>query len=891
MSTSSPGWWLTVSPYLDQALAMTEEERNLWVASLREQNPEIAKLLQAVLDEHHLIVKEGFLEESPAPQPPGLAGQGIGAYTLVSPIGQGGMGSVWLAERTDGRFQRRAAVKFLNIGLAGSGGEERFKREGSMLGKLSHPHVAELLDAGVSSTGVPYLILEYVEGEHIDQHCERRALDVEARIRLFLDVLDAVAHAHANLIVHRDLKPSNVLVRVDGNVKLLDFGVAKLLEEGSDPSLTRDKGGALTPEYAAPEQVTGAPVTTATDVYSLGILLYVLLAGQHPAGLGPHSPSDLMKAIIEDDPPLMSVAKSRAAEGRQHLLRGDLDTIVAKAMKKNPLERYGSVTALADDLRRYLDHQPIRARPDTFAYRATKFVRRNRTAVALASLALLATIAGIAGTLFEAHGARKDRDFAIRQLSRAEAINDLNSFLLSDAAPSGKPFTVNELLARAQHILERDRADSDANRVELLVSIGYQYSTQDEAARARAVLERAYQLSRGLSEPWIRAEASCALAGSRAYDEDFDQGEALFQEGLREVPSTPQFSVDRNFCLLRGSEVARERGDGKTGIARAEAARAALQQSPFRAETAEIDTAVDLAESYRMSGENRKAIVAFERAAASLTALGRDDTETAVVLFNNWGLALNRLGQPLAAEKVYRRAIGISRDSKNEDAVSPMVLNNYASVLVDLGRLDEAADYAERAYAKAQQTGHQAAESQALFERARIYCAQHDFNRAAEMVAEVEPRLRKILPPGHYAFASLASHKATIALGRGDVQGAQRFADQAVAIFEATIQAGGEGSDRLPPMLMRRANIELESGRKDQAAADAQRALDMLQTSSEPGSLSTTAGRAYLSLGKALQAQGKLDQARNAFHSAAANLQSALGPDNLETRSAVQLAQ
>ena len=284
---------------------------------------------------------------------------------------------------------------------------------------------------------------------------------MEGRVRLFLDVLAAVTHAHVNLIVHRDIKPSNVLVSKDGQVKLLDFGIAKLLEgEGQDGAatlLTVEGGRAMTPEYAAPEQVTGAPVTTATDVYALGVLLYVLLTGEHPAGTGLHSAAGLVKAIVDEEPRRVSqvVTQTKNAEAGtanaarrsatpdklRRLLRGDLDTIVGKALKKNPQERYSSVTALADDLRRYLRHEPISARPDTLAYRASKFARRNRAAVALTAFAMMAIIAGLAGTITQARTARRQRDFALRQLDRAEAINEFNQFILSDASVSGKPFT------------------------------------------------------------------------------------------------------------------------------------------------------------------------------------------------------------------------------------------------------------------------------------------------------------------------------------------------------------------------------------------------------------------------------------------------------------------
>ena len=416
MSRLDPDQWQALSPYLDRALTLTGEERSTWLSSLRAQNPGMAEQLEGLLEDHRALSEEGFLETGPLrwPENPGLAGQTLGSYRLISQIGHGGMSTVWLAERNDGRFERRVAVKFLNIALMGEIGQGRFRREGRILGLLVHPHIAELIDAGVSQTGQPYLVLEHVEGGPIDRHCDDRSLSIRSRIRLFLDVLGAVETAHANLIVHRDLKPSNVLVRDDGQVKLLDFGIAKLLESEGDAEgrtqLTIEGGRAMTPEYAAPEQLLGDPITTATDVYALGVLLYVLLTGQHPLGAGPRTPADLVKAIVDSEPtrPSESVNSARTngetsmacaarrattPEKLRRLLRGDLDTIVTKALKKEPTERYPSVTALADDLRRHIKNQPIDARPDTLAYRATKFVRRNRTAVALATFAILATAA------------------------------------------------------------------------------------------------------------------------------------------------------------------------------------------------------------------------------------------------------------------------------------------------------------------------------------------------------------------------------------------------------------------------------------------------------------------------------------------------------------------
>ena len=537
---------------------------------------------------------------------------------------------------------------------------------------LVHQHIAELVDAGVTQAGQPYLVLEYIEGDHIDRYCDQNRLGIEERIRMFLDVLRAVAQAHANLIVHRDLKPSNVLVRNDGQVKLVDFGIAKLLEvEGQTPetALTLEGGRAMTPECAAPEQLRGGPITTATDVYALGVLLYVLLTGQHPAGRGPHSAADLVKAITTTEPMRPSdvvvpdsgdakVAVDNAARRRtttyrlRRLLRGDLDTIIAKALKKAPTERYSSVTALADDLRRYLQKEPISARRDTLAYHAGKFLGRNRVAVGLATVAIAAMAAGVAGTLVQTRKAREQRDFAFRQLARAEAINDLDNFLLADAAPSGKPFTFNELLGHAEHIVERQHHSNRANRAELLTSIGQKYEGQDEDSKARGLLEQAYVVSRGLSDPSPRAQAACALASALAHS-DLPQAEKLIQEGLHDLPNKSQFVLDRVDCLLSGAAVAREKGDSNEAIARCETARDLAAGSPLRSETLDLRVQMGLAESFRNAGRYRQAIPAFERASALMTALGRDDTQTAGTLFNNWALALHAAGHPMEAEKLF----------------------------------------------------------------------------------------------------------------------------------------------------------------------------------------------------------------------------------------------
>jgi serine/threonine-protein kinase len=523
MSPISPEQWQVLSPYLDCALTLSKEDCALWLRSLQTEKPEIADKLRGLLEEHRAAIEEGYLEHGPALSlDSGASGENIGAYRLISIIGHGGMGTVWLAERSDGRFERKAAVKFLNLAMTGRGLEERFKREGAILGRLSHPNIAKLLDAGLTATGQPYLVIEHVEGEPIDRYCDRHRLGIDQRIKLFLDVLSAVAHAHANLVIHRDIKPPNVLVSKDGQVKLLDFGIAKLLEgEGqAAPAtmLTQEAGAPLTPEYAAPEQITGSPVTTATDVYALGVLFYLLLSGLHPAGQGPHSAADLLKAILELEPKPPSDAvtphtertftsasnRSTTPDRLGRRLRGELDTIVTKALKKNPQERYGSVAAFAEDLQRYMSDEPIHARPDTFVYRTAKFVRRHRVAVTLALGVVLAIVAGLVGTLVQARTARLQRDAAIRERDRANRVTDfmISTFKVSDPAQSSVTnLTAREILDKASKQIDTEMAKDPEAQAHMMYVMGEVYDSLGLFPQAETLLTRALNLQRSAVGP------------------------------------------------------------------------------------------------------------------------------------------------------------------------------------------------------------------------------------------------------------------------------------------------------------------------------------------------------------------------------------------------------
>jgi non-specific serine/threonine protein kinase/serine/threonine-protein kinase len=394
----------------------------------------------------------------------------VGPYRLISEIGRGGMGTVYLAVRADDAFEKLVAIKILKRGMDTDAIAARFRHERQILATLNHTNIAGLLDGGTTSDGLPYFAMEYVEGQQIVDYCESNGLDTSTRLEIFRQVCAAVQYAHQNLIIHRDIKPANVLVAKDGTPKLLDFGIAKLLDSelaGQTHAPTAAGMQLMTPEYASPEQVRGDPVTTATDVYSLGVLLYELLTGRRPYRITSRLPVDVMRVVCEAVPARPSTAVTQASEGPDHLepatgaqaaptsdlgtgqprtidaqrlsrrLAGDLDTIVLKALSKEPARRYASVDQFSEDVRRHLDGLPVLARRDTWSYRAAKFVRRHRAAVAAAALTFFALVAGVIGTAWQAREARIARARAearfddVRRLANAvvfdvhDAIRDL----------------------------------------------------------------------------------------------------------------------------------------------------------------------------------------------------------------------------------------------------------------------------------------------------------------------------------------------------------------------------------------------------------------------------------------------------------------------------------
>ena len=440
--TIDPESWPALSRLLDEWLDLPEESRAAWLERLGLQDPALLAKLQQMIEAEARAEAKGLLNTLPRISGSGtdsgavpvaagfIAGGFVGPYRLLRQLGQGGMGVVWLAERADGTLERQVALKLPILSLHTSALVDRFTRERDILAQLTHPCIARLYDAGIADGAQPFLAIEYVEGETISVHCDRARCGLKARLKLFLQVLDAVQYAHTNLVVHRDLKPANILVTTGGDVRLLDFGIAKLLTEGEvqESELTRVGGRMLTPDYASPEQVVGGAITTASDVYSLGVVLFELLTGERPYRLKMHTRRSQEEAIVSDEPlrPSHAVkdvdkASTRAATPKRlcHDLKGDLDTIVLKALAKSPQDRYLTADAFAQDIGRYLHGEPVLARPESRWYRFGKFVKRNKLAVVLAAaicLAMVAVAAGAAISLYEARLA-EHRYGQVRQLA------------------------------------------------------------------------------------------------------------------------------------------------------------------------------------------------------------------------------------------------------------------------------------------------------------------------------------------------------------------------------------------------------------------------------------------------------------------------------------------
>ncbi|WP_310385183.1 serine/threonine-protein kinase [Roseateles sp.] len=541
--------WTVLGPQLDRLLSLSEVDQAQWLAELAQRDAANASQLRSLLSARDAASRADFLADESAPEilpAQAQAGDRLGAWRLVSLLGEGGMGTVWLAERTDGRYDGQAAIKLLRTGLFDASSQARFRREGAILARLHHPGIAPLLDAGISERGQPYLVLEYVQGEQIDAFCAARRLGVKERVELFQQVLDAVTAAHAQMVIHRDLKPSNILVDDSGRVRLLDFGLARFQDDAAQDQLTRVGAWALTPEYAAPEQFEAGPLSMATDVYALGVVLYELLTGVRPNGLpAGATPLDCLRAAKLGNFRPASVA----APELQRALRGDLDNILARALRLEAHQRYVSVPAFADDLNRYLKSLPVLARPTSWAYRAQKFIHRHPAASAIAGAIVLALVGGAhaqlavllalsvgtAAALWQARAARREAASARTALQRAEQVKAFIASIFTEATPregAGGVVTAAQLLAAACERVESELKAYPAVAAELGVLIAQsaaELSALDIADKAVAAALPRCLREFGRLHP-LSLRARCLSAAAANYGARFEQAVSLALE-------------------------------------------------------------------------------------------------------------------------------------------------------------------------------------------------------------------------------------------------------------------------------------------------------------------------------------------------------------------------
>jgi serine/threonine-protein kinase len=499
---STPHTWAQVQSIFHEALSRPAEARDLFLAEACLGDAALEAEVRSLLAAHEDDGMIALIDDTPGtPRLFGLENDRIGPYRILRPLGQGGMGMVFLATREEHDVSQTVALKLLRADFVDPGVIERFRAERRILARLEHPGIARLITAGATEAGQPFFAMEFVEGTSLLDHCRRNRCTLDERLALFLEVCDAVEYAHQQLVVHRDLKPGNILVTEEGRAKLLDFGVAKLLDADESATGTTRTGGWFTPEYASPEQLRRQPVTTLSDVYALGVVLYELLAGVRPFDLRGLSPASIEHTLTHETPARPSDRAMDTRVGR--LVRGDLDTIILKALAADPARRYASVRELADDVRRFRANEPVRARPDRWTYRAAKFVRRHRVGVAAAAITLVSLVGALGAVTWQATVAARARDRAEQALAESQSVSQFLAELFQAADPSrvaGDTGAARAILRQGVARVEGLSAQPVV-QARMLDALGMVFVNLGEYERARGFIVRGLELRRQSLDP------------------------------------------------------------------------------------------------------------------------------------------------------------------------------------------------------------------------------------------------------------------------------------------------------------------------------------------------------------------------------------------------------
>ncbi|GLC26954.1 serine/threonine-protein kinase [Roseisolibacter agri] len=889
MSGSTTDRFRRADAIFDAALDLPDDEQTAYVARACADDVELRDEVLELLRASHS--DGGLLDGAAAPIAALLADSGaaadvevptrVGAYRVVREIGRGGMGRVFLAERADAEFDQRVALKLLQH--ASPGLVRRFLAERRILARLEHPAIARLIDGGVAANGLPYFALEYVEGEHVDRYCAARELSLDARLALVARVCEAVSYAHRHLVIHRDLKPSNILVTPSGDVKLLDFGIAKLLDDGEADD-TRTELRMLTPEFAAPEQVRGAPVSTATDVYALGVLLYLLLTGERPYEVRGRSPAEIERIVCDTTPVPPS---ARAPETLRRRLRGDLDLIVMTALQKSEARRYPTPAALAQDLERFRTGRPIRARADSAAYRIRRFVGRHRAGVAAAAALVLA----LAGAASRERVLRTRAEVALDRATEVErflvGVFDVADPYATASADSGR-VTARELLDRSARRIDSTLAGQPEVQAELRTALGRVYANLGLYDQATPLLRQSLAQRTALhGAEGAAIAANLDLLGAALTQQDrYDEAEPLLRRALAQ---RRRLLGDRDTAtaasLVRLATLMEQRNQY-------EPAEPLYREALDIYRTALGDTAVQVGSALNNLGlvrYNRGAYADAEahyRQALAIVRqrLGEDHPLTAEVM-HNLAQTLQLRREFAEAERYYRASLQAKRRALGDAHPSVTIgINNLAQFLtVNSTRLDEAEALAREAIALDRRTfgPRHSYVAEGLRNLGVVLRTKGDFAAAERALREALEMDRALLGEPHRKVATIYAHLAQTVYQTGDAREAVRLMRESLAQYRALLGDGHVNT------LVTAGNL----GRMLAATGDAAEAERLLRaTLSRTDTTKSEHRRGYVdarrSLGEAVLAQGRAGEALPILAEALAASQARNGPDNWRTAEA-----
>ncbi|MEO0365568.1 MAG: tetratricopeptide repeat protein [Pseudomonadota bacterium] len=877
--------WQTLNRLLAEALEQPAESRDAWIRHACDGDASLEAELRELLayDPEETGGLSDAIAKASARATDAAIGSLVGAYRVTSKIAEGGMGVVYAGEREGADFEQRVAIKVMHSRSFDEVAEARFLAERQILATLSHPNIASLIDGGVTDDGLPYLVMEYIEGINIADYCVRKQLTNEQILRLVTEVCGALQYAHNQLVIHRDIKPSNILIDASGAPRLLDFGIAKLLPaDGGDSQQTRPEWRALTPLYASPEQIGNQPISTAADVYGVGLLLYRLLTGQLPYSPTSDHPRDIEDAILSTPAEAPSSAVTRA-DGRddrwltrqKKALRGDLDTILLKALRKEPERRYATINALSEDIQRYLSQLPIRARRDTLTYRASRFVARNRIAVALATLLI---VSAVSLTAFYTVRVNTEREIA-------EQTANFLTGLFEDSNPyqrSRDQLTVAELVTTGAETVANDASLAPLVRGRLLVTIARVLNNVGQAERAEPMLDEALGLFDRAESPEGHMDAVAVMADVRLF-------QARYQEGIDLLTSAIEISR-------------RQYGEGsiETGALTCKKAYLHYRDSDYPAmyEQASIVRTIyeeilpeddlrlncpygTLSTYYQVTGQPRVALEFDKRIlAVKEAAYGLDDFKIANTA-QNIGVNYIDLGDFESAITYLKRAVAI-RDSVTDgaDRQLPQTMYSLAHALGKLGRFGEAhemflklIDMQYERTGKVHDTvaywlnGH----GDMLANLGSTDEADDAFTRAMSIYETIDK------PEGHFDRSVTLVGLGKVARDRGDLDAAEALMREGFEIRVKTI------TDKHSFTQLARidwAEVLRRQGRLDEARTEFEGALAMLQ--SNGNGEHPTAAQALTGLAQIELSESRFDEAEHALARAIEMTAESIGRDHLD---------